>query len=72
MFHITDCKQAQFLQLTSLSLIDEVSSLERRTAERAAIIALDGKSPVKNKVSARKCRSLETCLLAKDVGDEGD
>ena len=72
MLHIADSEQSQFLQLTSLSLIDKIGSLEWCTAEWATIIALDGESPFRNKVSTGEGSSPEACLLAKDVSDEGD
>ena len=72
MFHVADSEQSQFLQLTSLSLIDKIGSFEWCTAERATIIALDGEGSFRNKVSARKCRSLEASPLAKDIGNESD
>ena len=72
MLHVLDSKQAQLLQLAGLALIDKISSLKRCATERATIVALNGESPFRNKVTARKCRSLETCLLTKDVGNPGN
>ena len=69
MLQVLDSKKTQFLQFAGLSLIDKVSCLKRCAADRATIVTLNGESPLRNKVTARKCRSLETCLLTKDVGN---
>ena len=50
MLHVLDSKQAQFLQLAGLTLINEVGSLKRCAAERATIVTLNGESPLRNKV----------------------